>query len=120
MGEPQRLTGLDDSKDKVDFNISHDDELVVFAVESSSPTISDRRAMVQPVVGVDCMRLDRDADELQALDEVLMAQVSPPRAQQNKVSALTRWLTLPCHALFLALVKAHRKRTGRRPVWTDA
>ena len=77
MGEPQRLTGLDDSKDKVDYNISHDDELIVFAVESTSPTISDRRAMVQPVVGVDCMRLDRAADELPALEEVLMAQVSP-------------------------------------------
>jgi len=71
----QKAASLEDWTSTVGFNIAHDDELVVCAVHEDG--LYQRKFNTRrPMVGVDCMRLDRPYDELIELDEVLVDQVS--------------------------------------------
>ncbi|KAH8088300.1 hypothetical protein HD553DRAFT_322217 [Filobasidium floriforme] len=91
-------TGEPSTPTHVDYNITHDENLVMFSVKtyrdsnrSPSPTspvpentsehisrsdnMKKKRNRQAPMIGVDCMRLDREVNELKALDEVLSDQL---------------------------------------------
>jgi hypothetical protein len=76
----QKATGNPDWTNGVNFNIAHDEQLVVLGVHDYDASI-EILPRAGHFVGVDCMRLDRPKDELVALDEVLMDQVSPSLLQ---------------------------------------